>query len=296
MKKRILSLATAMAVILTMASCQKEQKENSAKGILFYASYNGDIQTKATSVFTSGNKVTILGYSSGVDVTSSSAVSGTPLEATCGASGLLTPASALYLPKGSYDFYSVSLNSSTAPGLIFTSGQSAQLSNGIDYLWAKSTGISEGGTASFMYYHKAVGIEINITSGTGVSGLSVTSIKITPTIPTAASKMSLSNGIIGSANDVGVSTAMNLSGSKGTYIMLPINSTAINVELTVNATIGGTPVTAKKYTSTIPAQIYASGSYYIINFTVSSSAMQFTGAQVQDWTTQSITGATLAEQ
>ncbi len=116
MKKIILSYAIAMSAIFSMTSCQKDQNiKPDPQEIKFYASYNGETQTKATSVFTTGNKVTILGYTAGATVTSATSVPGTPVEATGGASGLLTPSAALYLPKGSYDFYSVSLNNTTAP-------------------------------------------------------------------------------------------------------------------------------------------------------------------------------------
>ncbi len=296
MKKIILSYAIAMSAIFSMTSCQKNQNINpDPQEIKFYASYNGETQTKATSVFATGNKVTILGYTAGATVTSATSVPGTPVEATGGASGLLTPSAALYLPKGSYDFYSVSLNNTTAPGLTFTSGISTQLTNGIDYLWAKAS-IAEGGTASFIYNHKAVGMEVNVSAGTGVSALSVTAISITPTTASTSSKMSLADGSIGAASAIGSLTPMSLSGTKGTYIMLPVGSVAVNVEITVNATIGGTAVTAKKYTAAIPSQAYTSGSYYTANFTVSSTALQFTGAQVQDWTNQTISGVSLTEQ
>ncbi len=131
---------------------------------------------------------------------------------------------------------------------------------------------------------------------TGVSALSVTAISFTPTTASTASKMSLADGSIGAASAIGSLTPMSLSATKGTYIMLPVGSVAVNVEITVNATIGGTTVTAKKYTAAIPSQAYTSGSYYTTNFTVSSTALQFTGAQVQDWTNQTISGVSLTEQ
>jgi len=296
MKKRIHFLSTFI-IICTFSSCQKETEVEQNNGLMqFYAAYNGEFKTKGTSTFTSGNKVSIIGYTAGASTTTATAVSGTPVEATCGASGLLTPSTPIYLPKGTYDFYSVSLNSTSSPGISFISGSSAQLTNAIDYIWAKSSNISQGGTASFVYYHKAVGMEINIASGTGVSNLALTGISFTPTTPNITSKMALSDGTIGAASAVGSLTAMTITGSKGSYIMLPVGSVSINVEITVNATIGGTAVTSKKYTATIPSQAYQSGHYYTINFTISSTALQFTGAVVEDWTTQNISGVNLTEQ
>jgi hypothetical protein len=284
-------------LLIVSTSCQKENLNKLQKEeIKFYASYSGDNQTKATSTFASGNKVTIMGYSNGANTASESTVAGTPIDATCGSSGLLTTASPIYLPKGNYDFYSVSLNNSTVPEINFSSGISGQLTNGKDYLWAKCTKIANGGNVSFVYWHKAVGIEIIINSGTGISNLIVTSINFTPTAPSSISKMTLSDGSIVSANSVGSLTAMALNNNKGTFIMLPVNAVNLNVEVIINASIGGTQVTGKKYTATIPAQNYLSGSYYMVNLTISSSAMQFTETLIEDWTTQNITGVTLSEQ
>lgn len=291
-------ITTGITVFCTIIfiSCEKSEPSNFIEESKFYASFNAETQTKATTPFTNGNKATIYGYSAGANVTSATPVSGTPVDATCGPAGLLTPTTPVFLPKGSYDFYSVSLNNGNSPNMTFSSGVSGQLSNGIDYLWAKCVNIAQGGTASFTYNHKAVGIEINVTPGTGISNLSVTSISITPATPAANSKMNLSSGSIGESNSVGAMTPISLSGQQGKYIMLPLSSIGINIELTVNATIGGTAVTAKKYSASIPAQAYSSGYYYKINLTVSSTALQFSGAQVDDWTNQTITGISLTEQ
>lgn len=291
-------ITTGISIICTIIfiSCEKSEPSDIVEESKFYASFNGESQTKATTPFTNGYKATIYGFTAGANVTSATPVSGTPVDATCGSSGLLTPTSAVFLPKGSYDFYSVSLNSANSPNLTFSSGVSGQLSNGIDYLWAKCTGIAQGGTASFTYNHKAVGIEINVAPGTGVSNLSVTSISISPTTPATNSKMNLSTGSIGEASSVGALSPISLSGLQGKYIMLPLSSIGLNIELSVNATIGGTAVTAKKYSASIPAQVYSSGYYYTINLTVSSTALQFSGALVDDWTYQSITGISLTEQ
>ncbi|MEN6619420.1 MAG: fimbrillin family protein [Rikenellaceae bacterium] len=296
--KEITFSLLALSAIAMSTSCQREEKteQTEQQAMRFYASYDGDVTTKASTVFPTGNKATIIGYTAGAIVTSASPVTGTPIEATGGTSGSLSPASALYLPKGSYDFYSVSLNNTTPAGLTFTAGISGQLSNGVDYLWAKHASVNEGGTVIFLYTHKAVGMEINVSAGTGVSEMSITSIKFTPGKPDVSSKMSLSTGTIEAAVTKDESTSMNITAGKGTFIMVPLASQALNAEVTINATIGGTPFTGKVYTATIPAQAYTGGTYYTLNMTVSATSMSFTGAQVQDWTTQTISGATLTEQ
>lgn len=294
--KRIILSALAMGVIVSFDSCQKEQTQvQETVALKFFASYNGDVSTKAPVAFPIGNKSTIIGFTAGATTTSATTVAGTPLEATGAAGGALTPAVPLYLPKGNYDFYSVSTNSSSPAGMTFTSGLSAQLINSTDYLWAKATGVAQGGTVNLSYYHKAVGMEIDIIAGTGISTLTVTGIKFTPTKLDISSKMTLSDGAIGAAAIKDALAAMSLSGSKGTYIMLPLVSQSLSVEVTVNATIGGTVVTGKVYTAAIPAQVYAGGTYYTLSLTVSATSMSFSGATVQDWTSQTISGISLTE-
>jgi hypothetical protein len=295
MKRSEIIAITCM--VIGLSSCNKEEIGiKTYEEIKFSASYNPEVQTKASVPFTSGYKATIIGYVAGTSPSSATPVAGTPQEATAGAGGALTPTNPVYLPKGSYDFYSVSQNNSTPAGLTFTTGLSQQLTNQKDYLWAKHSSVSEGGVVTFGYNHKAVGVEINISAGSGVSSMSVTSIKFTPTKPDASSKLNLSTGVIAAAADKDVLTSMSLSSSKGTYIMLPMVSKALGIEVTVNATIGGTAVTGKVYTGTIPERAYLSGTYYTINLTISATSMSFTGSTVEDWTSQSISGVTLTEQ
>lgn len=287
----------AVCISLLFASCTKEatNREGYEGEVKFNASYYQDAQTKADIPFALGNKSTIIGYQSGDPVSTSSPVSGTPLEATCSTGSVLTPQNSLYLPKGSYDFYSVSTNSASAPALTFASGTSGQLANEKDYLWSKVSGVNEGGTVNFVYAHKAVGLELNILEGSGINSLSVTLIEITPSKADASSTMNLATGAITPSSSTDEFKPMTVSGTKGKYIMLPLASKAINIKVTTNVTIGGTSVTGKVYTGTIPSQSYAGGSYYTLNLYVTANEMIFAGATVQDWTTQSISDITLIE-
>src|SRR3989339_802435 len=293
MMKKI--VAAVCLIVFGMQSCEKAEISKNESEMRFSASYDLEPLTKAPIPFPSGNKSTIIGYTAGANLTSATPVAGTPLEATGAGTGVLTPDSPLYLPKGSYDFYSLSINSTTQAGVTFKSGVSGQLVNQRDYIWAKHTSVAQGGSVTFAYTHKAVGIEVNITAGTGVSAMSVTSIRFTPTKADASSKMTLSSGVIGSAADKDVLTAMNLTAAKGSYIMLPMASQSLDIEVTVNATIGGVSQTAKVYTGVVPARAYAAGTYYTINLTISATALTFTGSTVDDWATQTITGVTLTE-
>lgn len=292
----------AIIAIVLVCSCQKEESQKSeekskeASQVQFFASYNETPHTKGSASFTTGNKATIYAVKAAAVPSITTFVKGTPLEATALAGGALSPVSELFVPKGLYDFYSVSLNSNTVAGLTFAAGVSAQLSNNIDYLWAKAPNVSEGGTVIFSYNHKAVAIEIDVTAGVGVTVLNVTSIKITPSKPSASSTINLATGEIGAATEKDALTETSLTSNKGSLIMLPLNSTSLNIEVVVDATIGGTAVTNKKYTASIPATKYSGGTYYKLNLSVDAKAITFSGAQLTDWTTQTISGVTLIEQ
>lgn len=293
--KRFIFSALAVGALVSIISCEKAQiQKQDSEAMKFNASYNGEVSTKAEIAFPVGNKATIIGYSAGATISTATPVAGTPLEATGAAGGALT-ASALYLIKGFYDFYSVSVNSSSPAGITFSSGLSAQLVNSTDYLWAKAAGVAQGGTATLSFSHKAVAMEINVAAGSGVSNLTVMGIRFTPTKSDASSRMAIASGAIGAAAAKNNLTDMILSESKGTYIMLPSASLSLDVEITINGTIGGTNVLEKMYTAAIPAQIYSGGTYYTLNLTISATSMTFSGATVQDWTNQTISGISLTE-
>lgn len=288
----------AIIAIALLWSCQKEESVQRVEKseVQFFACYNEAPFTKAAKAFAVGSKATIYAYSAGAEPTSATFISGTPVEATALEAGKLTPSPLLYLPKGSYDFYSVSLNSAITPGVVFTAGLSGQLTNDKDYLWAKAGLVNEGGNANFAYQHKAVGVEMTISTGTGVSNLIVTSIKITPTKPSATSKMALKTGIISVSSEKDVLTAIAVKDNIGEKIMLPLLSMPIDVEVTVNATIGGSPVSNKKYTVTLPARSYDAGKYYKYTLSVDAKTITFLGATLEDWTDEIITSTPLTEQ
>lgn len=296
--KNLKSYHFAIVAIALLWSCQKEEnaQRREKSEVQFFAYYNETPFTKAPPAFKVGNKASIYAYSAGANPTSATFTSGTPVEATVLTEGTLTPEPLLYLPKGTYDFYSVSLNSKTAPGLTFAAGYSGQLTNDKDYLWASASSISEGGSVSFQYQHKAVGIEIAVSAGDGVSNLSVTSIKITPSKPTASSKMELKTGNISASSEKDVFSELILNGNKGEKIMLPLTSLPLDVEVILNATIGGTPVSNKKYIATLPARAYEAGKYYKFALTAGATVISFGGATLIDWTNETIASSPLTEQ
>ncbi len=294
MKREIIAMLT-LSLSFSGACTKGGGDLNNESEIKFRASYENEVKTKAPTPFGTGNKATVIGFSAGADVSVTPPVAGTPVELTGGASGVLSPVTPVYLPKGNYDFYSVSTNDASSPGITFTSGISGQLVNGKDYLWAKQSNIAQGGTVVLSYSHKAVFVEVNIAAGTGVSSLSVSSIRFTPAKPEGSSKMALSTGTIGSSSTKEVLTSMNLESLRGRYIMLPLSSQQLDVEVTVNAVIGGVSVSGKVYSASVPATTYLSGNYYTLNLTVSASSMTFSGSTVDDWVNQTISGVTLTE-
>lgn len=288
----------AIIAIALLWSCQKEDKKISGERneVQFFACYNESLHTKATKSFTVGNKATIYACNEGSAPTSSAFLNGTPLEATAISGGVLDPIKSLFVPKGSYDFYSVSQNDNNSHGLTFIEGDSEQLTNGKDYLWSKAGPVQESEVVNFIYSHKAVGIEIAIYGGEGISSLDVTSIKFTPSKPGHSTKLSLETGIIGKATQIESLTSLYVYGNKGSTIMLPLTSNSIEIEITANLTIGEDQVVGKKYSAILPAMEYKGGTFYTLNLTVLAASISFSGALLEDWETQIVDVETLTEQ
>lgn len=213
-----------------------------------------------TSKLDNGVKATIYAYANGATVTgeSSAAAAITSGNYTADGSGNFSGTNyTMYLAKGSYDFYVVSCNSTSTDAPQFTNGTSAELSNGVDYIWGNATGQSIPNTGnsalntenknsvSLGLAHKAVCIEITVktAANTGIELISweSTAANDNATImPPANSncKMSLSNGNIEPATSVVTAgtTASNMTttGVTGTsgygnektatasYYMLPL--------------------------------------------------------------------------
>jgi len=217
-------------------------------------------QTKANSVFTSGNTAIIYAFASGEIAAN---IGGTPLNATASGSGLLSPTSTIFLPKGNYDFYSVSANNVSTPNISFTGGVSGDLANGVDYLWAsnKNTTVNNGANVTFAYKHIACQLQIRIVANPRVSGLVVNSVKFTYPI-TSGVKKNLSTGSISSSGSVTALSNVAGSGNTRNFICLPCTVSS-QVEININATIDGQPVTNKTYRATVNQALVGGNSYDI---------------------------------
>ena len=317
------------ALLLCAASCTKEATEipdTNDDNTLYPVTFSGGIdlvQTKGednnTTLMRKDVKAKVYVYKNTETVTNVS--SPVNKEYKVGNNGDLSigASDTIYLAKDTYNFYAVSTDSITestgASFPTFTSGVSAELSNGFNYLWAKSeskaiTGTPDKQNVALNFERKAVKIVINIESGTN-NGITLKgwmpsgdSAKITPPkIPSPNSsnlcKMTLSTGVIAPATSVDADnpvkmTCGEVAENKATvsYIMLPlIDATGtpvptvtlrVKVQNTGESEDGGerTYTTQLKY----PSGGFESGKQYTYTATLKANGITFTGATVADWT------------
>lgn len=218
----------------------------------------------------------------------------------------------MYLPKGSYDFYAVSTNSSTnAPS--FTSGVSGVLENGVDYIWAKVSNQSVGNATkdvALAFQRKAVQIFIDIKSDENSLELTgwqdgENAATITPPVATGCT-MALTDGTITAAGSVDTEKSSDFykanmttgtivnKATTASYIMLPVaTGQTLKVQFKVKVKIGGRNTEESKiYTAslTAPSQdpssttAFLSGKKYTYTATLKANEITFTNATVADWT------------
>lgn len=305
-------------LLLSAAGCTSDELQDkpitNEKGE-YAVNFNGNMDltlTKATSTeVAQGVKATISAYASGDNVTSKTAIvskgytvgdtPGTFVGDTEGSGPFV-----MYLPKGDYDFYAVSCNSSVAVPR-FTSGVSEVLSNGVDYIYAKVAGQSVGNNeqnVTLAFERKAVKIIINVASGDGVeltewkgtAGANNDNATITPSDPSTTVKMALSDGTITPATALTAAANMTTEAvntgthtATASYIMLPLASGQTpTVTLNVKVKIGGRAAESKTYTATLTApastsSAFTSGNQYTYTATLKANKIEFTGATVANW-------------
>lgn len=265
--------------------------------------------TKAgTETVATGVKAKISAYTASDDVTSKTPIvkeQGYTVGATAG-TFVGDNSYVMYLPKGSYDFYAVSTNSTTDTDIsTFTNGVSEVLKNGVDYIWAKPSATEVPNTdkvVALAFQRKAVKIIINVASGDGIelteweAGADNDNATITPPDPSTTVKMALADGTITPATTlttaVNMATeAVNTSAHTATasYIMLPLASgQKPTVTLKVKVKIGGRAAESKTYTATLTApdatsKAFTSGNQYTYTATLKANKIEFTGATVANW-------------
>lgn len=323
-------------LLLSAAGCTSDELQD--KPITnekeeYAINFNGNMDLTLTKASTEnvaqGVKATISAYTSGADVTSAIAIAsnGYTVGATAGTfvgddiSGTSTPF-VMYLPKGDYDFYAVSCNSSaTVP--TFTSGVSDVLSNGVDYIYAKlaTTSVPTTANVTLAFQRKAVLIEIKV-KGSDTDGLelaewqSTNPATITPPATTGCT-MALATGVITAASSIDseesnsvykavmTTTAVSSKESTATYTMLPVvASQTLKVKFKVKVKIGGRTAEDKTYTADLTAPnnsdngnatAFLSGKKYTYNAILKANKITFTGATVADWGTVAGSDPTVTE-
>lgn len=270
------------------------------------------VQTKVSGTTTMGDgvKATIYAYTQGATVTSAEAVA--KGEYASDASGNLTANPIMYLAKGNYDFYGVSVNSTTtAP--TFTSGVTEVLSNNVDYLWVKAgnqTIENAGKNVDLTFARKAVKVLINIESGDGIEltdWQTTNPAMITPPEPSTTCKMTLADGVIVPATIVNATTTAManeaVSSQKATvsYIMLPLvdagSSPVPTITLKVKVKVNGNAAEDRTYTANLgyPTGGFVSGNQYTYKATLKANGITFTGAKVTNWEEQTQSDLTPTE-
>ena len=306
----ILSLPFLLLSAVGCTSDELQDKPITNEKGEYAINFNGNMDltlTKAaTTEVTQGVKATISAYTSEDDVTSKTAIVSKGYTVGSTAGTFVGDADfVMYLPKGDYDFYAVSCNSSAVVPT-FTSGVSQVLSNGVDYIYAKptpATTVPATTNVTLAFQRKAVKIIINVVSGEGVeltdwkaSAGTNDNATITPSDPSTTVKMALSDGTITPAT--ALTTAANMTTeavntgahtATASYIMLPLASGQTpTVTLNVKVKIGGRAAESKTYTATLTApastsSAFTSGNQYTYTSTLKANKIEFTGATVANW-------------
>lgn len=242
--------------------------------------------TKSVYAFPQGRFATIYSYPSGTATVSSDPT--VSMSYSANSPGILSPVSgtAMYLPNGSWDFYSVATNQKTPSAIpAFSKGISGALSNGIDYLYwsvSKLTVVPPQLTVPITYSHSCTQVTVKLVNGNGIAIDSLISATITPTQPTSV--MALSTGVIPPATTLS-STPVNMgvAGKVAHYTMLPVKSTS-NATATFSILINGEK-TARNYqvSFTMPSAGWVAGDSYVYQATVNANEIVFSPVSVRDW-------------
>lgn len=309
----LLSIPLALLAASGCTSDELQEKPQTNEKGEYAVRFSGNMDmtlTKAnTTDVATGVKATISAYTKDATVTSTDAIvsKGYTVGSTVGT--FEGDASyVMYLPKGDYDFYAVSTNSATAAP-VFTSGASAVLANGVDYIWATSANFNvptnTEKVVTLAFQRKAVKIIINVESGDGVeltawkatAATDNDNATITPPDPSTTVKMNLADGVITSATTLTAAVNMTTTAvvskkATASYIMLPLGSGQNpTVTLNVKVKIGGRDEADKQYTATLTApastsSAFTSGNQYTYTATLKANKIEFTGATVANWSEQ----------
>lgn len=245
------------ALLLGVIGCTSSSEDpNVNEKDEYTVHFNGGIsmvQTKAATTANMGDgvKATVYAYKESSAVESH--------EYTADGSGDLTGTESytMQLARGTYDFYGVSVNSTSVSAPAFdqeSNTKTEALSNGVDYLWVKVDDQSISSSSSsqnvnLTFVRKAVRIAITIKSGVGIQiigwdgmtdgtgSANADAATITPPVATSC-VMTLATGEIAESTSLNTGSPANMTtgniedsgdndGKKKTtvsYIMLPLGN------------------------------------------------------------------------
>ncbi|MDP3436002.1 MAG: fimbrillin family protein [Bacteroidales bacterium] len=275
MKKFVSLLVTG--VILPLA-CIKSGDNLHQEHYLKFISYGGPL-TKGQIPFTTGNRSSILVFEA---ESLCGYFGGTPVIATGGSDGELLPQNSIALVKGSYDIYTVSLNNSQNPSLVFENGLSKELENGRDYLWAsqKNVTVNSDKVIVFNYKRLACLVTLKVKADTYIKNLVIKDMKLS--VPkTDSIYMNLSQGKINSSTLCDSLISLAGSGSERSVIIVPKKGPT-DIEIEVDATINGLNIRGKKYSAVLDIE-FTSGNSYMIELEIVSDKIAAVTTSVSVW-------------
>ncbi len=244
MKKFVSLLVTGLIIPL---SCINPGDYLQQVHTLKFISYGGPV-TKAQLPFSAGNRSAIMVFES---ESVNRYYGGTPVIATASPDGELEPQNSISLVNGCYDIYSVSLNNSQNPPLVFANGFSGELVNGNDYLWAaqKNMVVDSDKVIVFNYKRLACLVTVKVIADSSFKNHIIRDIKLT--VPkTDSIYINLSQGKINSSSVSDSLTSLSGYGSERSVIIVPKKGDT-DIEIELDATINGFNITKRKYNATL---------------------------------------------
>jgi len=269
-------LLFTISVVLIAVLCTKKTDSPESR-ITFYGSYHS--HSKTSAFLESGTKTAIYAF---IPDEINAPLAGTPIEHCTSAGGLLTSGNTLFLPKGTYDFYSVSLNNNNSPTLDFPAGLSGQLVNGVDYLWAsvKNSPVNGNTNIVFLYKHSVCKVNISITAASEISDLYIKSVKYT--LPSESGiRMNLKNGTVPSSQYVGFMTTLPGADNSRTFICLPCSAMMV-VEIAIDVVINGELFSDRVYRAAVN-EVFRQGYMYNIEIVVTGNQDFTTSVNSSQW-------------
>lgn len=308
--KKIYSAFFALLVVALVSSCTKNRNDiiidlggvengggnkdttststNKPKAlVLFNASVESLAQSKGVTALPADRYAMIWAYNA-ADPLSSGLINRVIYKSAT--AGVLTPVNnPMYLPNNTYNFYSVSTNSSSNQNPNFngqTGISTSSLSNGIDYLWWSSANNAIAATTvniPIVYTHCGTQIVIKLYAGNGVQLNSQSAATITPSNP-QGSQMNLVTGVITPSTSVSSQVVnMGVSNFVSQYTMLPLSMSG-NLTATFTVTINNeTKARVFSVNIPVPSGKLAPGKSYLYKAIVNANEIIFSSVDVIDW-------------